>query len=554
MTPSDGDIGLALSGGGHRATLFGLGALLYIADSGFHKHVTTIASVSSGSITNACVALTKPAFNHSDAPRYFERTAAALAQRISGSPKWWNISRLLSALLIARFVWVLWTFPLDAEWWRHLSLPLIGMAAVAVFVGPRSGGSLWGWPHPWLWIAALCASLVPTAAVWKDATHWGHYAVGGVLIILGSGMVLFARGHALRWALGRTIREAAIRGGTVVASGSPAGPLTGMNHEIDHVICATEMHSGAHAYFGRDFIYTRAFGFGIPADLDVSVAVHASASFPFVFPLCFLRTARHAFRCADPDGGRGTSRTPPFMALSDGGIFDNMADAWQLESPERERRLRNLNRRLQDSRVAEFVEKLHARPSALLVIDAAPPPSFASMRGAGFPMWTELIGTLKAALITYTNATMTRSRDLAARFAAGNPHGVIIASAKSPLSVVEEALSPDDGQQPSDAIRARALEAREYLTAFGRDFSDFPRLSMESGTYLTTVGQQRASHLLFHGYLQAMITLHVHFGWPLMAPSGNVSEFLNDFRLLADGHTRAARPVARSGVLAGSPR
>jgi len=46
-------IGIALSGGGHRATLFALGALLYLVDSGRNKDVTMISSVSGGSITNA---------------------------------------------------------------------------------------------------------------------------------------------------------------------------------------------------------------------------------------------------------------------------------------------------------------------------------------------------------------------------------------------------------------------------------------------------------------------------------------------------------------------
>jgi hypothetical protein len=38
-----GRIGVALSGGGHRASLFGLGALLYLADAGKSQEVTSIA-------------------------------------------------------------------------------------------------------------------------------------------------------------------------------------------------------------------------------------------------------------------------------------------------------------------------------------------------------------------------------------------------------------------------------------------------------------------------------------------------------------------------------
>src|SRR5581483_4233696 len=50
-------VDVALSGGGHRATLFGLGALLAIVDLQINRRTTQIASVSGGSIANAFVAL-----------------------------------------------------------------------------------------------------------------------------------------------------------------------------------------------------------------------------------------------------------------------------------------------------------------------------------------------------------------------------------------------------------------------------------------------------------------------------------------------------------------
>jgi hypothetical protein len=50
-------VGVAISGGGHRAAMFGLGALLYLADAGKNRPVTSIASISGGSLTNGYVAL-----------------------------------------------------------------------------------------------------------------------------------------------------------------------------------------------------------------------------------------------------------------------------------------------------------------------------------------------------------------------------------------------------------------------------------------------------------------------------------------------------------------
>ena len=51
-------IAVALSGGGHRASLFGLGALLYLIDAGKGPELATVSSISGGSITNGYVGMT----------------------------------------------------------------------------------------------------------------------------------------------------------------------------------------------------------------------------------------------------------------------------------------------------------------------------------------------------------------------------------------------------------------------------------------------------------------------------------------------------------------
>ncbi|MEV0536130.1 hypothetical protein [Kitasatospora sp. NPDC050463] len=49
-------IGVALSGGGYRATMWGIGALIYLADTGRNREVVAISSVSGGSVANGVVA------------------------------------------------------------------------------------------------------------------------------------------------------------------------------------------------------------------------------------------------------------------------------------------------------------------------------------------------------------------------------------------------------------------------------------------------------------------------------------------------------------------
>lgn len=55
--PTSQGLAVALSGGGHRATLFHLGVLLALVDRGLNSCVQQIASVSGGSIANAFVAI-----------------------------------------------------------------------------------------------------------------------------------------------------------------------------------------------------------------------------------------------------------------------------------------------------------------------------------------------------------------------------------------------------------------------------------------------------------------------------------------------------------------
>src|SRR5260370_29752440 len=81
-------IGVALSGGGHRATIFGLGALLYLVDAGLNRSVQSITSVSGGSILNGFLGLLEKPFN-AQSPAEFEEHASRLAYQIAGYPKYW---------------------------------------------------------------------------------------------------------------------------------------------------------------------------------------------------------------------------------------------------------------------------------------------------------------------------------------------------------------------------------------------------------------------------------------------------------------------------------
>src|SRR5271169_3108186 len=107
-------IGLCLSGGGHRATAFSLGVLLYLADVGMHQNIHTISSVSGGSLTSGFFATrSKSLRNHTAAE--MEDAVAELAARITGRPWFFWIG--LGAILLALLGWIL-----NVIGWLHFPL------------------------------------------------------------------------------------------------------------------------------------------------------------------------------------------------------------------------------------------------------------------------------------------------------------------------------------------------------------------------------------------------------------------------------------------------
>jgi predicted acylesterase/phospholipase RssA len=121
------DIAVALSGGGHRATLFALGVLLYLVDTGMNRRVGTISSVSGGSIANGFVA--QECDFATTTPDEFDRVAAALLDRVVRHG----------------------LFHRSWQVWAYLLLIVLGvmLAASATFAG---------WPVEWPpWLGALVA-------------------------------------------------------------------------------------------------------------------------------------------------------------------------------------------------------------------------------------------------------------------------------------------------------------------------------------------------------------------------------------------------------------
>jgi hypothetical protein len=594
-SPERGQIGVALSGGGHRSAAFALGALLYLTDAGVSRHVATVSSVSGGSLLNASIALAERPFNRLSAQE-FDKQAAAIASCIAGNPRRWSATVGWAGAIVAASV---------APWLAgiHAAITLaaagIGLMIVGLARGPASGGFLFGCWLTWTYLAVLTWGAL-VALIWiferpaliSSVGQLGWAAgLGGLLVAWGT--VAQQRHTVAGLAYGRAL--SALSG----SRGGPSTPLEDMAADgIRHVICATELHAGQHAYFSHDVVYSRGFGVGAAGALPVRTAVQASANFPGGFPARIISAARFGFELAEPKEIRwkhevflGGPRylAPRWMVLADGGIFDNTADAWFLDSAARNVRLQHEFDKLLYKELKVWRQETKARlglddfgitkrfdlpqyhpafrdpfdrrhepllrrvsaacnaPNSLLVINGGTPEPWQSLRLLWAPLVGELAGISKVTSSMYNNVTQSALRDLRARFLNGDPHGAVVDIDEDPLSRASEASARHAEGSPRDHVE-RSWAAWEYLEGKLAWSEPTPELDLIrnlhqlSGAVPTTLrplGIDVTAELLYHGYLQAMVSLHVALGYPLMHPRPAIE----DFRHLASGGSRLELPT-----------
>jgi hypothetical protein len=148
MAEQESSIGVAISGGGHRASLFGLGALLYLIDAGKGPQLGSVASVSGGSITNAYV--------------------GGVADLSTVDPaEMWAHARTLGAQIVRRGT--LWAAPLTYVYLLSVALLVIAAIAITVVIACYCG-PWWVIVAAWLvavglvgWLSQLRSAVVAKA-------------------------------------------------------------------------------------------------------------------------------------------------------------------------------------------------------------------------------------------------------------------------------------------------------------------------------------------------------------------------------------------------------
>ena len=508
-------ISVALSGGGHRASLFAVGALMGLVDAGTNKRVRVISSVSGGSITNGLLAsrgdfsaATPESLGQWLEPGVvtFDRDGLFYpGPRTDGFVKTFFL--LVGATLAALVALVSAAVAVgqDVSWTTALLVAGIETAVlvVAVLVVKAVKRDLLKSRYLWPLLAGLLVALAGAPAMALGV-------VGAVLALV----LLVVLGKVTVWWFGR--RSAAVD--DALDQGLYAGARL---HQADqagvhHIFCATNLTSGTQTYLSPRLVSGYGLGTGHPAPtLRLSTAVQASAAFPGGFSARRLEVGQLLDTTQ-------TIAEPASMDadLVDGGVYDNMGDQWELGWSDRRDRV--------DKATPGFsFEGLGTQQcDALLVVNAGGHYGAGVLKGGG--LRREVGVLMKDKSVMYDQTTAIKRRYLYDGFVRGRPlRGAIIQIAQTPRTVP---ASMRAGHAPPEMV-ARAAEATQLLDqlaasdpvhasdaawAATRDTNrDYP-------TVLSPIPLETAARLMWQAYVLTRINTYVLLGEGTLPPPGAV--------------------------------
>ena len=444
-------IGVAVSGGGYRATTWGLGALLYLVDAGKHGEVTTISSVSGGSIANGLIAHDTE-FRTTD-PERFRAALRPLLRHMAYDGLFFfgpSTNAYVYVVLIGG--------------------ALTALALVATLIGV---------------VAAALDALGVVDISWIAAGIGWSVAAFAVLAVVT--FLLFRwRSRVVERAMARKFFS---RSGKATKLSALPMPSALPERVPLHVFCATELQQGQQLYATPEFVYTFAYGLGVPGDMSLARAVQCSACLPGGFAPRFLPTDQHRFPKAD---------VPKRMVLSDGGVYDNMADQWETG---------RANRPLGDD------GRFPAADELIVVNASAAATSLATKTKL---LGAELFGLKRPIDVMYDITTKMRRFELvedwnaAARRGEGQ-QGTLVHIPQSPFVVAERLARIGTPEQ-----QARASAVLPLIPGSKEEWAATAAASTGVKTTLGKLGADVVARLLLHSYVLAMVNSHVVLGYPLL--------------------------------------
>jgi hypothetical protein len=501
-------LGVALSGGGHRATVWGWGTLLALADAGLNTQVVSIASVSGGSIANGVVAnagdyTTMAPGDVEDAIREGMRVAARDGLFFFGPATDGYLRRFLASAGVALGAVVSLVVALvgaGRDWplpWWLLTGPLLAAVVWAAALRKKAGAPpvLPGPMQLVLLCAVFAGGTLAVAYLAATTSAEGAALVAAVVAVTAvTALVVWTllrvfgqRSAVVDEALGRTL---------LAREGRPA-LLAEVDRTVHHVFCATEIQSGDHVYLSPRLVYSYRAGRGAPGKLPLSTAVQSSACLPGAFVPRELPTRTFAMTRPWEVEGDEPPDVPPLLVVNDGGVYDNMADQWEQGYDGRTNRLSGL-------------PDLQPRADVLLVANASKAMSWSPL-ARGSRIAAEVQSLTRTVDILYDVSTSHRRQALVDRFQAdGRLNGALVHIAQSPFNVPRAFSKIGDEDQ-----RRRAEEALDLLDRLDADpqaWASRARADAGVKTTLAALTAPIAADLLEHAYLLTRVNAYVVLG------------------------------------------
>ncbi|MCP5030655.1 MAG: hypothetical protein GY939_02555 [Actinomycetia bacterium] len=488
-------VGLSMSGGGYRASAWGLGALLALSDlrsphappSETVATVRMVASVSGGSITNADFGL---GLDLSTATADdVDARATRLAPKLVGDRRFFLPVLLLMAL-VHLGVGLFLDGPLPNGFARW-GVAAAAATVVGVAVGPRSCDLLFGWWPAWLYVGVIAAGI--SAIVWLLAEPWGIADRLGwaLLAIFALAVVLAPRPYVVQHAFHMYLR----------GSGIDDPTLQDLDGNVVHVICAAEVSGSNLLYLGPGFAHNEDYGSSVAAGgTPVAAAVQASSNLPGAFPIRWLSNKRLGLS----GGGASAKR---FLPVTDGGAYDNMGSQWFIG-------LRNRIRRLPENGEAgaQIAALLH-QPDVVVIANASGLGQTKWSPLVGIPLIGWVLGLLRIKTILYEQTTASRRTSLINdRFDKDDPLGALVHIASTPAAYVRFQHASNPTQRTS-----RATGAFEALGA--QNWAEQATANAGVATAFWPLSPTLMSQVIHHAYLQTMLNMHVKLGTPLRMPA-----------------------------------
>jgi hypothetical protein len=342
-------------------------------------------------------------------------------------------------------------------------------------------------------LLALLVAFVAAAASWLSGT-----TALVVLIVLAlvtvvswvSLLVLFSRrGSVVRSAIARTHFGGDRR--------SLGAPLAGVERSVNHVFLTTDLEAGDQFYLAPRFLYGYREGIADPAAAGTSIAdaVQASAALPGAFPPVVLHTG--TFRRPWTVPGDVPATPPTRVVLSDGGVYDNMADQWETALPERIERWPELG-------------EIQQPADVLVVANSSAGWGWDPFASTAWPK-REITALMRNQGVQYDVSTSRRRRAMVQTWmnnerAGTGPGGVIVMIDRSPYIVADGFArgSDDRGRRAREAIAhlGDSAEARQRWAELARSNASVP-------TVLGAIGVDATLDLLEHAYTSTLVGLYV---------------------------------------------